>query len=214
MTSSGMRLLVESYIILTPHPLQTHNKANSITSPSSVVARLGDIREEMGVEVYSATQFLFSPPVQRERRAGQEGVRCGDARRGADAPAYEVVALPFRARATLLAEGAHTNLSKHCMIVTRKGGADVREGSRRHGGLRRSMCLGCVALLSLLPSVCFSFLSLYLFIQRPAAEVLRTPGWPLSAHTYGGGWEYQIADDLVSIGLVVGLDYKNQDIES
>ncbi|KAF8209258.1 hypothetical protein K438DRAFT_2012479 [Mycena galopus ATCC 62051] len=60
-------------VIPIPHPPQMHNKVNYITSPSSVVAWLGDIREEMGVEVYSATQSLFSPPspTRKTRRAGR-----------------------------------------------------------------------------------------------------------------------------------------------
>ncbi|KAF8171436.1 hypothetical protein K438DRAFT_1852826, partial [Mycena galopus ATCC 62051] len=43
-----------------------------------------------------------------------------------------------------------------------------------------------------------------------AGKVLHTLGWPL---THGGGWEYHMADGLVSIGLIVGLDYKNPYIE-
>ncbi|KAF8166926.1 hypothetical protein K438DRAFT_1983972 [Mycena galopus ATCC 62051] len=100
-TSSGMRFLVEYYLILIPHPPQMHNKANYITSPSSVVAWLGDIREEMGVEL----------------DAKDAPGRCGDARREADAPAHEGVALPFRARATLLAEGVRASLSKHAVAT-------------------------------------------------------------------------------------------------
>ncbi|KAF8171449.1 hypothetical protein K438DRAFT_1982145 [Mycena galopus ATCC 62051] len=43
--------------------------------------------------------------------------------------------------------------------------------------------------------------------------VLQSLGWPLFAHTYGGGWEYYMANGLISIGLVVGLDYKNSYLE-
>ena len=38
---------------------------------------------------------------------------------------------------------------------------------------------------------------------------LHTAGWPLDADTYGGSWLYHMAGNLVSVGFVVGLDYKN-----
>ncbi|KAF5325187.1 hypothetical protein D9619_009529 [Psilocybe cf. subviscida] len=46
--------------------------------------------------------------------------------------------------------------------------------------------------------------------HRPG-EVVHTPGWPLQSNTYGGGWPwvYHMDGGLVSLGLVVGLDYKN-----
>ena len=34
-------------------------------------------------------------------------------------------------------------------------------------------------------------------------------GWPLDNQTYGGGFLYHDADNLVHLGLIVGLDYKN-----
>ncbi|KAJ7179724.1 YOR356Wp-like protein, partial [Mycena filopes] len=45
--------------------------------------------------------------------------------------------------------------------------------------------------------------------KHVAGKVIHTLGWPLGWSTYGGGWEYHMADGLVSVGLVVGLDYKN-----
>ncbi|KAJ7232677.1 hypothetical protein C8J57DRAFT_1480594 [Mycena rebaudengoi] len=47
-------------------------------------------------------------------------------------------------------------------------------------------------------------------------KVVHTLGWPLTGgptalqgDTYGGGWVYHMRGGLVSLGLVVGLDYKN-----
>lgn len=34
-------------------------------------------------------------------------------------------------------------------------------------------------------------------------------GWPLDSTKYGGGWVYGMSDNRVSLGLVVGLEYKN-----
>jgi electron-transferring-flavoprotein dehydrogenase len=40
-------------------------------------------------------------------------------------------------------------------------------------------------------------------------DVAHTMGWPLDLHTFGGGFIYGMKDDLVIVGLVVGLDYRN-----
>ena len=45
--------------------------------------------------------------------------------------------------------------------------------------------------------------------QYRPGEVVHTMGSPLDMNTYGGGWVYHMADGLVSLGLVIGLDYAN-----
>eukprot|EP00003_Mantamonas_plastica_P026385 TRINITY_DN537_c0_g2_i4.p1 TRINITY_DN537_c0_g2~~TRINITY_DN537_c0_g2_i4.p1 ORF type:complete len:386 (+),score=119.48 TRINITY_DN537_c0_g2_i4:887-2044(+) len=44
--------------------------------------------------------------------------------------------------------------------------------------------------------------------HRPG-YIEHTVGWPLDFNTYGGSWMYHYGEDLVSIGFVIGLDYKN-----
>ena len=39
--------------------------------------------------------------------------------------------------------------------------------------------------------------------------MLHSAGWPLDNSTYGGGWMYHFGENLVSVGLVVGLGYTN-----
>src|ERR1700761_5614325 len=64
-------------------------------------------------------------------------------------------------------------------------------------------------LVSALSASCVATRSVY----ASTGKVIHTIGWPLGWSTYGGGWEYHMADGLVSIGLVVGLDYKNPWLE-
>lgn len=40
-------------------------------------------------------------------------------------------------------------------------------------------------------------------------HVMHSVGWPLESDTYGGAFMYQYKKNLVSIGLVIGLDYSN-----
>lgn len=45
--------------------------------------------------------------------------------------------------------------------------------------------------------------------QHQAGLVMHTVGWPLDPRTYGGSFMYHYGENLVSLGLVVGLDYQN-----
>ena len=39
--------------------------------------------------------------------------------------------------------------------------------------------------------------------------MIHTAGWPLDADTYGGSFLYHLDNNLVAVGLIVGLDYAN-----
>jgi electron-transferring-flavoprotein dehydrogenase len=40
-------------------------------------------------------------------------------------------------------------------------------------------------------------------------EVIHTAGWPLTSRQFGGGFIYALSETLLSVGLVVGLDYED-----
>ncbi len=44
-------------------------------------------------------------------------------------------------------------------------------------------------------------------MERPLDRIVHTMGWPLPGDAFGGSFMYPMADDLVALGLVVGLDY-------
>jgi electron-transferring-flavoprotein dehydrogenase len=50
-------------------------------------------------------------------------------------------------------------------------------------------------------------------VQRPLDRVIHTAGWPLrfasKYREFGGSFIYPMGDDKVSLGLVVGLDYRD-----
>ncbi len=50
-------------------------------------------------------------------------------------------------------------------------------------------------------------------VKQPLDRVIHTMGWPLPKDAFGGSWAYPMADDLVSIGLVVGLDYHQTSLD-
>ncbi len=45
--------------------------------------------------------------------------------------------------------------------------------------------------------------------NHTAGKIVHTTGWPLNTDTYGGSFLYHFDKNLVSIGFVIGLDYKN-----
>lgn len=97
--------------------------------------------------------------------------------------------LAIHARFTLLAEGAHGSLTK---------GLIERFGLRRHP---QTYGLGIKEVWEIPRDK-----------HRPGS-VLHTVGWPLNSaakgHPYGGSFVYHYGDGLVSLGLVIGLDYRN-----
>jgi electron-transferring-flavoprotein dehydrogenase len=49
--------------------------------------------------------------------------------------------------------------------------------------------------------------------KRPLDRVIHTLGWPLPANAFGGSWMYPLGPNLVSLGLVVGLDYHDAHLD-
>lgn len=50
-------------------------------------------------------------------------------------------------------------------------------------------------------------------VKAAPKQVIHTLGWPLPTDAFGGSWMYPMADNLVSFGLVVGLDYRQQGLD-
>ncbi|KAJ7692938.1 hypothetical protein B0H17DRAFT_1168966 [Mycena rosella] len=200
-TSSSMRFLTQKYALPLPHPPQMNNKGNYIASLSRVAAWLGGIAEELGAEVYAGfagARLLLSETDDAQDAQGRavrsvRGVVTHDAgltRQRTKSPRFEP-GVAFRARATLLAEGAHGSLSK----------AAIARYDLRAKSAAQTYGLGLKEVWRVAPE------------KHVPGKVVHTLGWPLGWGTYGGGWEYHMADGLVSVGLVVGLDYKNPWLE-
>lgn len=184
-SSSAMRFFTEKMSFPIPHPPQMSNEGNYIVSLSQVTAWLAGIAEELGVEIYPG--FAGAGLVYGEN--GVLGVRTNEVgldREGRMKDAFEP-GMEFRAKVTLLAEGAHGSLTKEA----------IRRFGLRDGRDPQTYGMGVKEVWRVDPSK-----------HRPG-EVVHTMGWPLDWKTYGGGWVYHMDGGLVSLGLVVGLDYAN-----
>ncbi|KAF9242260.1 hypothetical protein BU15DRAFT_43952 [Melanogaster broomeanus] len=184
-TSSTMRFLTKSLSFPIPHPPQMANEGNFITSLSRFCAWLGHIAEELGVEVYPG--FAGAGLVYGEDGTSIAGVKTNEVgldRQGRMKDTFEP-GMEFRAKVTLIAEGAHGSLSKELINKF-----DLRKDSDP-----QTYGIGLKEVWRVDPS------------QYRPGQVVHTMGWPLDYKTYGGGWVYHMADGLVSLGLVIGLDY-------
>lgn len=181
-----VRFLTKNSAVPMPAPPQMHNKGNYIISLSQFTKWLGDRAEEVGVEVYAG---FAGAEIVYGHDGAVKGVATNDQGVGRDgkAKANFERGMEFRARVTMLAEGCHGSLTKQ---VAKK--FDLRRESQQ-----QTYALGLKEVWEVRPE------------KFKKGEISHTMGHPLPRDVYGGGWMYHYGENLVSIGLVVGLDYKN-----
>ncbi|KOS19976.1 putative electron transfer flavoprotein-ubiquinone oxidoreductase [Escovopsis weberi] len=181
-----MRFLTKSAAIPIPAPPQMHNHGNYIVSLNQFVKWLGERAEEAGVEVYpgfAASEVLY-------RADGSvRGVATNDVGLGRDGrprASFER-GMEFHARVTMFGEGCHGSLSKQ---VIRK--FDLRRDSQH-----QTYGLGVKEVWEVDPA------------RFERGTIVHAMGYPLPRDVYGGAFMYHFGENLVSLGLVVSLDYKN-----
>jgi electron-transferring-flavoprotein dehydrogenase len=167
-------------------PPVMHNKGNYIISLGNLCRWLGERAEALGVEIYpgfAACEVLY------DEGGAVRGVATGDmgiTAEGEQGPNYQP-GIELHARYTFFSEGCRGSLGKQLMARF-----DLRQGVED-----QTYGLGLKELWEIGPEK-----------HRPGM-VIHTAGWPLDAETYGGSFLYHLEDNQVSIGFVVGLDYKN-----
>jgi electron-transferring-flavoprotein dehydrogenase len=168
-----------------PAPPTMRNHGNYVASLSQLGRWLAEEAEGLGVTVLpetSAEQLLVS-------HGRVAGVRTGDRGRGRDGeplarfePGSDIVA-----QVTVLAEGTQGYLT----------GAAVD-----HFGLRGRN-----------PQVYALGVKEVWRVAKPLRKVIHTMGWPLRSRAryreFGGSFIYPMGDDMVTLGMVVGLDYSD-----
>lgn len=189
-TSSRMRYLTPRMTIPLPHPPQMSNDGNYVASLSRFTAWLGGVAEnEYGVEIYpgfAGAGLIYSEDGKSVRGVVTNEVGLDKENRMKDS--FEP-GMAFNAKVTLLAEGAHGSLTKQ--LVKKFG---LRDGEGRDP---QTYAMGVKEVWRVEKE------------KHIPGEVVHTVGFPLDYRTYGGGWIYHMDEGLVSIGLVVGLDYAN-----
>ena len=169
-----------------PTPPQMNNHGNYIVSLGNVCRWLAQQAEALGVEIFpgfAAAEILY------DESGWVSGVATGDMGIGKDgkATANHQPGVELHGRLTVLAEGVRGSLTK--ILFER---FDLRTGIGP-----QTFGLGIKELWEIDPA------------RHQQGLVVHTIGWPMDWETYGGSFLYHLENNQVSVGYVIGLDYKN-----
>ncbi len=162
------------------------NHGNYIASLGNICRWLAKQAEDLGVEIYpgfAAAEVLY------DDKGAVKGVATGDmgiGRDGNEKPGF-TRGMELHGKYTLIAEGVRGSLAKQ--LMSRFKLDEGREPQKFGIGLKE---------LWQLPKD-----------KHQRGLVVHTMGWPLSNSTGGGSFMYHWGEDLVSVGFVVHLNYKN-----
>jgi len=180
--------LTKNRALRIPTPPTMVNHRNQVASLSQLGRFLADEAEELGVTILpeTAAEKLL---VDGGRVVG---VRTGDkgrGRNGEELPNFEPGS-DLTARVTILSEGTQGHLT---------GAALDRFGLRSES-----------------PQVWALGVKEVWKVAKPLRQVIHTMGWPLRPgrkyREFGGSFIYPMGDDMVTIGMVVGLDYRDAEL--
>jgi electron-transferring-flavoprotein dehydrogenase len=181
-------VLRKSSALRIPPPPPMKNHGNWILSLSQLGRYLAEKAEEGGTMLLpeTAAQKLL---VDHGRVVG---VRTGDkgrGREGQELPNFEPGA-DLVAKVTVLAEGTQGHLTGVALDRFDLRGAEPQVWE-----------LGVKEVWK---------------VAKPLKNIVHTMGWPLRGaakyHEFGGSFIYPLGDDMVVVGLVVGLDYRDSEL--
>ena len=162
-----------------PTPPTMKNHGNYVISLSEMVRWLGEQAEGLGVNVF--TGFPVDSLLIKDRAV--QGVRTTEAGLDRDSKpgSNHQPAMDLLGKVTVLAEGTRGPLTQSWLKwqnVTAKS--------------PQIYALGVKEVWE---------------VKKPLDHIVHTLGWPLPKDAFGGSWMYPMSENLISIGLVVGMDY-------
>jgi electron-transferring-flavoprotein dehydrogenase len=168
---------------ITPPPLNNHGKY--VASLQKISKWLGDKAEEAGAQVFPAfpgQELLWENDRVVGVRTGDKGVDHDGKPKSNYEPGADLLA-----KVVILGEGPRGTLAKQA--IARLDLDTEREPQVYAAGIKE---------LWQLPDDRFK-----------AGAVVHTLGFPLPPETFGGGFIYGMAGNVLDIGHITGLDYKN-----
>ncbi len=168
---------------IVPPPLQNHG--NYVISLNQLVKWLAREAEARGIDVlagFPGAELLFEGERVVGVRTGDKGIDKHGQRKGN----YEA-GVDLRAKVTILAEGARGSLTKQLVPRLRLD----------EGRFPQVYTIGVKELWEVPKG------------RLRKGAVIHTMGYPLDSHTFGGGFIYGFTEECISLGLVVGLDYRD-----
>ncbi len=186
----GVYLMTKSRALRIPPPPTMRNHGNWIVSVSQLSRYLAEQAEAAGTMVLpetAADKLLLD-------HGRVAGIRTGDKGRGREGeplgnfePGADIVA-----KVTVLAEGTAGHLTLAAL-----------DHFGLHGRNPQIWELGVKEVWR---------------VARPLGRIVHTLGWPLRKSAryreFGGSWIYPMGEDMVSLGFVVGLDYRDVELSA
>ena len=179
--SEAVYFLTEKRAIRVPTPPTMRNHGNYLASICEIVRWLGEKAEGLGVNVFPGFS-VGGLLVEESRVVGVRTAPSGldhDGSPGGD----HMPAMDVIARVTVLSEGTRGPLTQ-AYLEWQEIGAENPQ----------IFALGVKELWE---------------TKVPLGRVVHTMGWPLPSDAFGGSFMYPIDENLVALGLVVGLDYRD-----
>ncbi|MBU3646968.1 MAG: electron transfer flavoprotein-ubiquinone oxidoreductase [Limnohabitans sp.] len=188
-TGDDVLFLDETSATRTPDwlvPRNLHNDGCYVVSLSNVVKWMAAHAESLGVEIFpgfTAAEVLY------DEQGAVKGVATGNLGIGKDGTPTDnfQLGMELHAKYTIFAEGARGHLGKQ--VIAKYKLSEGRDP--------QSYAIGIKELWEVDPS------------KAKPGLVVHTSGWPMQDDAFGGGFLYHLEDNKVTLGFVLGLDYKN-----
>ncbi|MEE8613824.1 MAG: electron transfer flavoprotein-ubiquinone oxidoreductase [Roseateles sp.] len=167
-------------------PRNFHNHGCYVISLSDVVKWMAQQAESLGVEIFpgfAAAEVLY------DEQGRIKGVATGNMGLGKDGQPSDhfQLGMELLGKYTVFAEGARGHLGKQLLAKFR-----LTEGKDT-----QTFAIGIKELWEIPAD------------KAQPGKVVHTAGWPMEGDTFGGGFLYHLADNKVTLGFVIGLDYSN-----
>ncbi len=182
--SESVYILTKNKKIRIPTPPTMQNHGNYSTSLCEVVRWMGEKAEDLGVNIFTSFP-ADSLLIQNGKVIGARTTPTGLNKNGSQGSSY-VKGTDITAKITVLTEGTRGPLTQSYLKW---------------------------ANLNTAPQIYALGVKEVWKVKNPLNKVIHTLGWPLKNSTFGGSWLYPMGDDMVSFGLVAGLDYKESDLD-
>jgi electron-transferring-flavoprotein dehydrogenase len=174
-------LLTSRRAFTLPTPPTMHNAGHYVASLCEIVRWLGERAAALGVNVFTGFPAA-SLLVDGERVVGVRTAATGLDREGRPLSNY-LAPNDLVAKVTALAEGTRGSLAQ--------------------------AWLEWQAVTSENPQIFALGVKEIWETKRPLATIVHTLGWPVPSDAFGGSFMYPLEPNLVALGLVVGLDYRD-----
>jgi electron-transferring-flavoprotein dehydrogenase len=168
---------------ITPPPLRNHG--HYVVSLCRLTEWIGKMLEERGVYMFpgfAGSEVLYEGDRVIGVRTGDKGIDADGSKKANYEPGIDL-----RAKVTVFGEGSRGSLTKSL----------VRKFNLDQGKNPQSYVVGVKEVWEVDAG------------RLQPGDVVHSMGYPLKANTYGGGFIYGMKDNKVSVGLLVGLDYKD-----